>query len=292
MFNCTFCDKSYNTAQGLNVHYRKTHELTGKELIYNLIHGISEIPTCRCGCGEQTSLSTNGYREFVHGHYVRTTNGFYSETGIARAAETRRKQFASGERTQWNKGIKLQGEKLEKAQQVAKAPERCRKISEALTGKPKSEEHRQKIATNRKEYWSKPENQEAQRERRMQFIINTGLGYSSKLEKLFKHMLDELNIEYIEQFYVKEIKALYDFKIKHLPILIEVDGDYWHCNPNIERFKTPTQQWHHDNIKRDLIKTNWASNNKFILLRLWESDLINHPGKCIQRLKEAIEQCH
>ena len=123
----------------------------------------------------------------------------------------------------------------------------------------------------------------------MQYIINNGLGYTSKLEEEFELILKSLSIEYYTQFYVKEIKALYDFKIKCKNILIEVDGDYWHCNPNIEKFKEPKLQWHFDNLERDKIKNQWAAANGYQLHRFWENDIVNNRFEVVGKLMELLK---
>lgn len=288
MFKCNHCNKEYDTFNGLAKHSAKAHNVSGMEL-YMLTHNIIEIPKCKCGCGQEVNFQLGKFGEFIRGHKARMTGGFYSEAGLEKAAATRKKQFASGERIQWNKGKKYNEQQLAAIQEAAKSPERRKKISESLTGKKKSPEHIAKIQADRKKYWSDRDHQLQQRERRMQYIINNGLGYSSNLEKEFSKILDSLSIEYIDQFYAREIKALYDFKIKGKNILIEVDGDYWHCNPNIEKFKTPTHQWHHDNLLRDALKNKWAEENGYELLRFWETDIRENRFECIKRLMEIVK---
>jgi len=237
---------------------------------------------------EKLNFQGGKFGKYIRGHKARVSGGFYSAEGLKKSAATRKDQFASGNRVQWNKGKKYTEEQLTAIQESAKKPERRKKISESLTGKKKSPEHIAKIKADRQKYWSEREHRLQQRERRMQYIIKHGLGYSSNLEKVFKEILDSLGIEYIEQFYAQEIKALYDFKIKSKKILIEVDGDYWHCNPNIEKFKTPTQQWHFDNLERDVIKNKWAEENGYILLRFWEQDIIHDRFTCVKKLMEIL----
>lgn len=51
---------------------------------------------------------------------------------------------------------------------------------------------------------------------------------TSKLEIIFERdILKKLNVEYQKQFYAKDIKRYYDFYLKKLNVLIEIDGDYW-----------------------------------------------------------------
>jgi len=286
-FICKDCNIEYNSYKGLQCHNSKTHKIPGVQTYVNFyLNG--EWPVCKCGCNEKLNFQGGKFGEFIRGHKARISGGFYTKEGLEKASAIRKEQFASGERIQWNKGKTYTEAQLAAIQESAKNPERRKKISNSLKGKKKSPEHVAKIKADRKKYWSDREHQLQQRERRMQYIIKNGLGYTSNLEKEFKKILDGLSIEYIEQFYVQEIKALYDFKIKGKNILIEVDGDYWHCNPNIEKFKTPTQQWHHDNLKRDAIKNKWAEDNGYTLLRFWENEILETRFQCIQKLMEIV----
>jgi very-short-patch-repair endonuclease len=127
----------------------------------------------------------------------------------------------------------------------------------------------------------------------MQFIMRNGFQVKSKLEETFVEILNsELNfIEHIDfhrQHYVREIKALYDFKISGKKILIEVDGDFWHCNPNTQ-FKEPIYEAQKGNLIQDKIKEEWCLKNGFKLLRFWESDINTKPEYVIEVLKRELD---
>jgi len=61
----------------------------------------------------------------------------------------------------------------------------------------------------------------------------------------------------------------YDFKIKDKPFIIEVDGDFWHGNPNTKS--------HFDKVvivkENDLLKKEMAKNRGYKVVRLWERDI-------------------
>ena len=290
-FECPICKSRYKSYTGVSSHLSDTHKIATPIERYMIYHGIKEIPKCKCGCGNNVKFFAGKggwFGEYLRGHKAKES-GFCTKEGLEKSAETRRQRFASGELIQHNKGIKLEGAALFKAQEVAKRPERRKKISKALKGKQKSPEHIAKITEDRKKYWGIEQNRLDQRERRIQHILENGLAYSSKLEEEFKTILDLLHIQYYEQFYAKEIKSLYDFKIKGKNILIEVDGDYWHCNPEIEKFKIPTKEWHHHNLKRDKIKNEWAIEHGYTLLRFWEHDIKNNRLEVIQQLVNCIK---
>jgi very-short-patch-repair endonuclease/endogenous inhibitor of DNA gyrase (YacG/DUF329 family) len=94
------------------------------------------------------------------------------------------------------------------------------------------------------------------------------------MNRLEKKVADELKrngIEYTFQFFITEDKVCksYDFKIKGKPIIIEVDGDFWHGNPNTTNHFDKV-----DDVKEnDLIKEELAKNRGYFIVRLWESDI-------------------
>lgn len=137
---------------------------------------------------------------------------------------------------------------------------------------------------------------------------------TSKLERDFaRDFLDKLGLKYIYQFEAKEIKRYYDFAVTVrddypfryeerdglksiiqegkrflVNFLIEVDGDYWHGNPECinESELTPMQK---HNKKVDKYKDDWALMQNLPLLRFWESDIKKRPRKVMAELKKAVE---
>jgi len=93
----------------------------------------------------------------------------------------------------------------------------------------------------------------------------------NKLEQKVADGLTRNNIDYIFQFFINKgsICKSYDFKIKDKPIIIEVDGDFWHGNPNVKN--------HFDKVdevkENDLLKEEMTKNRGYSIVRLWESDI-------------------
>jgi very-short-patch-repair endonuclease len=109
---------------------------------------------------------------------------------------------------------------------------------------------------------------------------------TSKLEYYFiKNFLNVLKLRYIHQW-KSSIGKVYDFYLPELKILIEIDGDYWHLNPNI--YKTPINEIQEKNVINDKIKNEWALLNGIVLLRFWESDIYFNRSKIIKILKSKI----
>lgn len=110
----------------------------------------------------------------------------------------------------------------------------------------------------------------------------------SGLETYFKiNFLDKLDLKYEQQYEAKPIGRFYDFKIKNIRILIEVDGGYYHVDPRLCEGKKlrPLQK---RNIRVDELKNKWALLNGYILLRFWEYDIYNNPQMIMETLEKHV----
>jgi len=87
----------------------------------------------------------------------------------------------------------------------------------------------------------------------------------------------------------KNIGYQIDFYDKTKNLVIEFQGDYWHCNPNkytknfFHNVKKLTAEeiWKYDQNKKDFI---CKELNNPIYLQIWESDYRNNPQKIIQEI--------
>jgi very-short-patch-repair endonuclease len=266
MFKCNFCTKEFDSFNGLAKHSAKTHSVSGMSL-YMLVNNLTEIPRCKCGCGQEVNFQSGKFGEYIRGHVAKINGGFYSEEGAKKSAKTRKIKFASGEIIQWNKGKKYTDEQYYSILKGLKSKERGEKISKALTGKPKSDAHRkimcETLAKNRKE------------------ILK---GNPSKLEFTFADMLTGLGIEFTHQFEVDGFD--YDFYIPSKKILLEIDGDYWHGNP--EKF-TELNNMQRKNKGLDKLKTKHAADRNYQLHRFWENDIVNNRFEVVGKLMEILK---
>jgi len=272
-FECPICKSRYKSYTGVSSHLSDTHKISTPIERYMIYHGITEVPKCKCGCGQEVKFfAGNGgwFGDFVRGHSVRLKGGFYTKKGLEKSAKTRKAQFDSGERIQWNKGIKLEGDALLKSQEVAKRPERRKKISDSLKGRPKSEAHKkimlETLARNRKE------------------ILK---GNPSKLEYIFADILTSIGVVFIHQYHVDGFD--YDFYIPDKNLLIEIDGDYWHGNPTIYTELNNIQK---KNKGLDKLKGIHANKRAINLVRFWEHDINNNRLEVIQKLIENLKQSY
>ena len=110
MEQCNICDKEFEKLSSLRKHYGRTHSISSQEF-YDEFVLDGKRPTCKCGCGEEVTYLSfkKGYREWVKGHIARVENNWgHNPEAIEKSAETRRQQYANGEREPWNKGLTVE----------------------------------------------------------------------------------------------------------------------------------------------------------------------------------------
>lgn len=95
----------------------------------------------------------------------------------------------------------------------------------------------------------------------------------------------ELSVGFEEEFEYGGF--VFDFKIDDT--LLEIQGDFFHCNPNT-RFKIPKSEIQINNVKRDERKRKFVfDDKKYNLIELWEYDIINNLNgikECLKILKK------
>lgn len=111
---------------------------------------------------------------------------------------------------------------------------------------------------------------------------------TSKLEEDFaSQFLDKLGVKYIYQFEAKDIGRFFDFYLPELNLILEIDGDYWHGNP--EKYSEEELKGHQKRARRvDEHKTKWALLHSIPILRFWESDIRKKPKMVMEILKKEL----
>lgn len=111
----------------------------------------------------------------------------------------------------------------------------------------------------------------------------------SKLESIFEVYLKELKIDYIRQFRLRNsgILYFYDFYIPSINLVVEVDGDYWHINPNLYSY-SEMPSYIQDYKKIEIEKEAYLIQNGYNIIRFWEYDIKHNLNDVIKRLQDAI----
>ena len=108
-YKCDKCNIEFSTYDIFRRHNAKKHKINSYQFYVDFyLNGI--WPTCKCGCGEKVlwSRQLKGFRTFVKGHSSRVHNNWgHNQKAIDKSSETRRRQFANGERQTWCKGLTI-----------------------------------------------------------------------------------------------------------------------------------------------------------------------------------------
>ena len=101
--------------------------------------------------------------------------------------------------------------------------------------------------------------------------------FSSAIEKKTEDILKNNGIKFQAEYsiFTDEGEKIYDFYLPDSKTLIEVDGDFWHGNPEIYPKET-LLEIQQINKKNDIFKNELALRLGFRLLRFWEHE-VNHP---------------
>ena len=119
--------------------------------------------------------------------------------------------------------------------------------------------------------------------------VISSTGKEPKTEAFVRKLLDKINIQY-EQWSRLEINSKweFDFMIKNSNILLEVQGDYWHCNPRVYK-DGPINEWQKYSRRRDYMKRKYAKNKNYKLIYVWEKDINENNEEFFNKLGEQIK---
>lgn len=100
-----------------------------------------------------------------------------------------------------------------------------------------------------------------------------------------------LTHQYCKWSHVLNRAVMYDIVIPSKRIVIEFNGDYWHCNPDIYsasfvhpvRNKTAEAIWKEDQDKLDVM-----ISQGYTTITIWESDWYNHRADMVLRITECL----
>lgn len=111
------------------------------------------------------------------------------------------------------------------------------------------------------------------------------IGHVSFAEKKVEACLNGLGVEFVS--HQKLGRYIPDFQIKNTKIIIEVQGDYYHCNPRLYP-DGPKNEHQIKYIINDYYKKCFYLGNGYILIELWEHDIINNFDNVQTVIKENL----
>lgn len=111
----------------------------------------------------------------------------------------------------------------------------------------------------------------------------------TKIEKFVESLLKELDVDFTSQKVIK-LDGHYmipDFLFDSQKKIIEVNGDYWHVNPE-NNYKTLTKS-QEETLVRDSIKYEAYKNNGIKFMVIWEKEIKNNPLFVKEKIKKFLE---
>jgi hypothetical protein len=105
-YKCKKCNKEFENYDGLRRHMGRIHKINAGNF-YCEFYLNGDWPVCKCGCGGKVKWYHGNFREYSKGgHISRIENHWgHNQKAIDKSSETRRRQFATGERQVWCKGL-------------------------------------------------------------------------------------------------------------------------------------------------------------------------------------------
>lgn len=105
-------------------------------------------------------------------------------------------------------------------------------------------------------------------------------------EREFEKILKELKVKFETQKIVGT--KIFDFYIPEVNLLVEVDGDYYHANPETTKLEN-INRMQAKNVRNDKFKDALASALGFGLERVWENDLKKDYKEVKSRIKKLLK---
>ena len=253
-----------------------------------------ETRVCACGCTGTFVCKVNSTQEFLHGHHRK---------GTTQSKETCEKIGKSNSISK--SGVKQTPEHSKKISESltgrVKSLEECKKTSMALKGRTyvdlhgeeKAKEIKGKLSIaqsgEKSHLYGKHPLEETIRRMRCASLNRTYTKpnpcFNTSNEIKMKGILSELNIPYKFQQNLYGLKV--DFVLTELLVVIECDGDYYHCNPKMyapDYFNKKVKKYAWQIWERDRNRDKILHEAGYKTLRFWEKNFNE------EIVKEAIEK--
>lgn len=115
---------------------------------------------------------------------------------------------------------------------------------------------------------------------------NAGKMKDTKVEIFVENLIKEQGWKYIPQKAVRYLN--YDFYLTDLNVLLEVQGDYWHCNPRVYP-DGPKNSVQRENLQKNKNKREVAESQNIPLLEIWELDIEKDPDGTKKQILDFVE---
>lgn len=127
---------------------------------------------------------------------------------------------------------------------------------------------------------------EISRERAVSILSNKKIDTNTKPQVIINTLLNDMDIKYRNEesfIYYSIDNYLYEYNL-----IIEVMGDFWHCNPLKYTYKN-MREIQKKRIPKDKAKRTYIRNNYHIeILYLWEKDICDNIELCRKLILEYV----
>lgn len=276
-------DKNYYLSEIADYYYQSKY---GKNIL-EILNEYYEIPTCPV-TGDLVSYKLAGsilFGKYSSGcdvsemtkHIAENNDNFNSHVErmkIERKGEGNPMYGA----TAWNDGL------------TKETDDRVKKISEDRVGIEFSDETLKKMSESAKVreihgHTGHKHSEESKQIMREKTIARFKRGEFPQTNSLPHRMVRELLLEIFRENIQEEFGYggfVFDFKVDKF--LIEVQGDYFHCNPGT-RHTIPKNKMQINNLERDKRKHKFVlDSGEYKLIEIWENDIVNN----IEKVKEWL----
>lgn len=287
---CLICNKSLKKIKqeqgGQNVYFSKAfqnhlsifHKINITDYFYNIV----KLPKKYCPCGLCNKILKISRRSADFDYYKIACG---RNNGLLRwSEEAKINRRGSGnpmyQKKPWNLNLTKYNHPsiMESAKKIT-----GRKVGLETRNK-QSVSAKKRLIHGHTGYHHTEETKEKSRQRTLQ-MIKEGKFKQTKTTpcKVFEQILTEIGITFESEYIISP----YSFDYRVGSYLIEIDGDYFHSNPKIypNGPKTKTQKI---NFYNDQRKNNFCKQNNLLLIRIWESDILNNSQDIICKLKPLL----
>lgn len=178
----------------------------------------------------------------------------------------------------WNKGLGVEDERVAKMTRhrlgFKASEETKKKQSKIRQNHPLKARHTQKHSD---------ESKQKMRDATISRWKNGDFSFKkTSIEKIVENWLINNGFNFQYQFGIGNFIA--DFVNEDERLIIECNGDYFHCNPN-SKYKNPIHEVQKRNAYRDELKRKFYKENNWTLIELWENEINSGEFKKILKCK-------
>lgn len=281
-------NKNYYLSEIADFYYKEKYNKN----IIEILSKFYEIPRCPA-TNEFVSYKLAG--SIIFGKYSKIHNAKKNGKYIAENDENFKNYIEKIKSERKGSGNPMYGAIPWNKNLTKENDERVKQTSEKLYGRFHTEESKEKQSKSAKKrkihgHTGCKHSEESKQIMREKTLIRFKNGKFPKT-KTFPHLkvkeiINEVFFNDFEEEYLYG-NFSFDFRIKNY--LIEVQGDYFHCNPNT-KYSIPKSNIQIKNFERDKRKRKFVlQKNEFILIEIWEFDIINNFEKVkiwIENLKK------